>query len=338
MTSQTGRRRPTRLDARARPRVGIVGAGRVGTTLGAAMHRAGWPVVAVASRDPGRRARFQALVPGAVATADARELPALADLLWLTVPDDDIGPLAASLRTATGHLRAGPGRGLVHTSGALPASVLDPDRSTGAALGSFHPLVPFADIGRAIGALAGASVAVEGDPQLAALLARLAGDLGAMPIAVPAAGKAAYHAAAVLAAGGLVALLDVIAELGHVAGMDEATAMRTYLPLVRQGITNASDLGIAAALTGPVVRGDRDTVALHLEAIEGRAPDALGGVPVPGPAPAGDRAVERRPGCRARAGRTRPPRRPAHPPGGWIGGRSGVRGGPDPDVAGPPAR
>ena len=165
---------------------------------------------------------------------------------------------------------------MVHSSGAWPSSILDPGRTTGAALASFHPLVPFADVGRAIDALPGASIAVEGDAQLVAPLVRLARDLGATPILVPAAGKAAYHAAAVLAAGGLVALLDVIAELGRVAGMDEATALHAYLPLIRQGIANASDLGIANALTGPVVRGDLRTVALHLDALERLAPDALG--------------------------------------------------------------
>ncbi len=252
-----------------RPRIGIVGAGRVGTALGAAMDRAGWPVVAVASRDAGRRARFREFVPDALATADARELAGLVDLVWLTVPDDAIGPLAAGLRP-------GPGQGLVHASGALPSSVLDPRRSTGAGLASFHPLVPVADIGRAIDAFRGASIAVEGDDELVTLLSRLAGDLGATPIFVPTAAKAVYHAAAVLAAGGVVALLDVIAELGRVAGMDESTALRTYVPLIRQGLVNATDLGVAAALTGPVVRGDRETVALHLEAIARLAPEAVG--------------------------------------------------------------
>ncbi len=257
-----------RAEGDDRPRIGIVGAGPVGTALGAAMHRAGWPVVAVASRDAGRRARFQALVPGARATADARQLPALVDWVWLTVPDDAIGWVA-------GRLRAGPGQGMVHSSGALPSSVLDPLRATGSALASFHPLVPFADVGRAIDAFPGASIAVEGDARLVTLLARLARDLGATPILVSAAGKAAYHAAAVLAAGGLVALLDVIAELGRAAGMDESTASQTYMPLIRQGIANASDLGIAASLTGPFVRGDTHTVALHLDALERMVPDAL---------------------------------------------------------------
>ena len=104
------------------------------------------------------------------------------------------------------------------------------------------------------------------------LLSELATDLGARPIAVSAEGKAAYHAAAVLAAGGFVALLDAIAELGRAAGMDEPTALAVYAPLVRAGLANAAALGIADALTGPVVRGDTRTVRLHLAAIEQLAP------------------------------------------------------------------
>jgi predicted short-subunit dehydrogenase-like oxidoreductase (DUF2520 family) len=85
--------------------------------------------------------------------------------------------------------------------------------------------------------------------------------------------KAAHHAAAVLAAGGFVALLDAITELARVPGMDQATAVEVYGSLVRQGLANTAALGIDAALTGPVPRGDAGTMRAHLEAIAAVAPD-----------------------------------------------------------------
>ncbi len=248
------------------PRVGIVGAGRVGTALGIAIARAGWPVVAVSSRDAARRARFLALVPGARAAADRADLAAAVDLVLLSVPDDVIEAVAANVR-----LR--PGQSIVHTSGVLPAAVLAQARGPGVTAASFHPLVPFADTQRALDALPGATIAIEGDLGLVARLSDLASAMGARPVTVSAAGKAAYHAAAVLAAGGVVALLDVIAELGRVAGMDAATSVATYVPLMRAALGNAEAMGIGAALTGPFVRGDARTVRRHLEAIDGTAPE-----------------------------------------------------------------
>jgi predicted short-subunit dehydrogenase-like oxidoreductase (DUF2520 family) len=250
------------------PRIGFVGAGAVGTALGVAASRAGWPVAAVASRDRGRRERFVALVPGARAFDVPSELAEEVDLLFLTVPDDSVGGVAAQLRLYAG-------QGVVHTSGALPASVLDPARGAGTLAASFHPLVAFADVDRSVAALRGATVAVEGDEPLVELLAELATAIGAQPVRLPPGGKAAYHAAAVLAAGGFIGLLDAIAEVGRGAGLDERGSLAIYAPLIRQSLANAESLGIAEALTGPLLRGDVETVRMHLATLRRLAPGAV---------------------------------------------------------------
>jgi len=253
----------------AHPLIGIVGAGAVGTALGLAFTRAGWPVSAVASRDPGRRERFLRLVgPGTRAFAEANALLDEVELIFLTVPDDAIPVVAGEL-----HLYSG--QALVHTSGLLGAEVLAPAMAAGTQIGSFHPLVAFADTERAVAALRGATVALEGDDQLVALLAELAEAIGALPVRLAPGAKAAYHAAAVLAAGGFVALLDAIAELGRVAGLDEAGALAVYGPLVRQALGNAQALGIRAALTGPITRGDVGTLEAHLAELRRHAPAVL---------------------------------------------------------------
>lgn len=250
------------------PRIGIVGAGAVGTALGTALHRAGWPVVAVASRDAARRERFRSLVPGARGFAEAPAILDEVELLILAVPDDVIERLA-------GELRLYGGQALVHTSGVLGAEVLEPARAAGTQLGAFHPLVAFADMERAIAAFHGATIAVEGDDQLIAHLADMAEALGATAVRLAPGSKAAYHAAAVLAAGGFVALLDAIAELGAAAGLDEQGSLAVYGGLIEQTLGNARALGIRAALTGPMTRGDVGTLARHLEALARLAPAAL---------------------------------------------------------------
>ncbi|MEO8274161.1 MAG: DUF2520 domain-containing protein [Chloroflexota bacterium] len=250
------------------PLVGIIGAGAVGTALGAALYRAGWPVVAVASRDEARRERFRSLVPGARAFAEAPAILDEVELIILAVPDDAIERLA-------GELRLYGGQALVHTSGVLGAEVLEPARAAGTQIGAFHPLVAFADTERAIAAFHGATIAVEGDDQLIAHLADMAEALGATAVRLLPGSKAAYHAAAVLAAGGFVALLDAIGELGRAAGLDEQGSLAVYGGLIEQTLGNARALGIRAALTGPMTRGDVGTLARHLDALARLAPAVL---------------------------------------------------------------
>jgi predicted short-subunit dehydrogenase-like oxidoreductase (DUF2520 family) len=250
------------------PVIGIVGAGAVGTALGVALSRAGWPIHAVASRDPGRREHFRTLVEVSRAFADPEPLVEEVELIILTVPDDVIGPLASGLRMYGG-------QALIHTSGALGADVLAPAMAAGTQIGSFHPLVAFADTERAVAALHGATIAIEADDQLATMLASMAEALGATPVRLALGSKAAYHAAAVLAAGGFVALLDAIAELGRVAGLDEAGALAIYGPLIEATLGNARALGIRAALTGPITRGDLGTLRAHLAALQAHAPATL---------------------------------------------------------------
>jgi predicted short-subunit dehydrogenase-like oxidoreductase (DUF2520 family) len=251
-----------------RPTTGIIGGGAVGVALGLALTRAGWPVHAIASRDPDRRTRFAAVMEGARAFAEPQALVEEVELIIVAVPDDSIAALASGVRMYGG-------QAMVHTSGALGAEVLEPAMAAGTQVGTFHPLVAFADTERAIAALHGATVAIEGDDQLAALLADMAEAIGATPVRLASGSKAAYHAAAVLAAGGFVALLDAIAELGRVAGLDEAGSLAIYGPLIEGTLGNARALGIRAALTGPMTRGDVGTLTAHLAALQEHAPGVL---------------------------------------------------------------
>jgi predicted short-subunit dehydrogenase-like oxidoreductase (DUF2520 family) len=251
------------------PSVGIVGAGPVGTALGLAIQRAGWPVVAVASRDAARREGFGGLVPGVRAFAEAAAVVDEAELVFLAVPDDAIPVVAESLRLYAG-------QSLVHTSGLLGAEVLEPARAAGSQIGAFHPMVSFtSDVERSVAAIRSATIALEGDERLVGLLADLADALGAVPVRLPPGTKPAYHAAATLASGGLVALLDAIATLGAVAGLDERGSLAVYGRLVEQTMANARAIGISAALTGPITRGDAGTVEAHLAALRRYAPDAV---------------------------------------------------------------
>jgi predicted short-subunit dehydrogenase-like oxidoreductase (DUF2520 family) len=248
------------------PAVGIVGAGPVGIALGVAISRAGWRVTAVASRDSGRRERFTGLVPGASAFTEPAATLDVAELVILAVPDDAVTAVVEPMRLRKGQT-------LVHTSGVLGAEVLAPALVAGSHIGAFHPLVSFtSDVEGSVAGLRGATIAIEGEATAVRLLSDLAGAIGGVAIRLPRGSRPAYHAAAVLASGGIVALLDAIVSLGAAAGLDERGSLDVYGRLMEQTLANARAVGVRAALTGPIARGDAGTLEAHLGAIERLAP------------------------------------------------------------------
>ncbi len=228
----------------------------MGQGLGLGLLRAGWAVALVARR-PHPVADPLHLHPGPRAEA-VRE----AGIVLLAVPDDAIGPLAAELAAERS---VGAAAVVLHLSGVLDRAALAALGPSGAGLGSFHPLQTIADPA-ASEHLAGAYAGIEGDDRALAAAERLAHALHMTPVPIAAAAKAAYHAGAVIAANYTVALAAVAERLAQEAGVPAETAARMYLPLVRGAAANLA-LGPAAALTGPIRRGDARTVQAHLEAL-----------------------------------------------------------------------
>jgi len=241
----------------------LVGPGRAGTSVSLLLVRRGWRATAVAGRAPdaaSTRAVAARLAAPAVAVA---ELGRGAGLVVVATPDGVIDETATAFAASLE-----PGALVVHLSGARALDGLDavarlrPDCATG----SLHPLqtLPSGDAGA--DRLPGSWAAVAGAPEAAAL----AEELGLRPFRVDDADRALYHAAAAVAANHLVALLGQVERLARAAGVP----FEAFLPLVRASVDNAAELGPAAALTGPVARGDLVTVARHLDALPASERDA----------------------------------------------------------------
>jgi len=155
------------------------------------------------------------------------------------------------------------GAALVHCAGALSLEVLGAPR--GRVLGSFHPLVAVSD---PRDSLAGNSVAVSTRSRwLREVLEQMAKDAGLRALRVPEKHRAAYHAGAVLSAGGVVAALSAAVEAFRVAGISEEDALAALLPLTRSALRGVEARGLAAGYTGPIARGDSGVVAAHLAAL-----------------------------------------------------------------------
>jgi predicted short-subunit dehydrogenase-like oxidoreductase (DUF2520 family) len=191
-------------------------------------------------------------------------------VVFLTVPDSAVAEVAARL---AGGPEIAAGLAFVHASGALELGALAPLRARHA-VGSFHPLRSFPEPGPPE-AFRGIVIAVDASaPSLLRTLNRLARDLGAKPRPVDDARRALYHAAAVFASNYVVALMRVAVSLLQETGWTEKEAVQGLATLAEGAVANVRKRGPAAALTGPIRRGDAQTVARHLAAlaeIEGRS-------------------------------------------------------------------
>jgi predicted short-subunit dehydrogenase-like oxidoreductase (DUF2520 family) len=252
----------------ARLKVGVIGTGRVGAVLGAALARAGHQVVAVSAVSERSRAAAARMLPG-VPVAPPPEVLAAADLVLLTVPDDVLPGLVSGL-AGTGAPVAG--RLLAHTSGRHGAAVLDPATRDGALPMALHPVMTFTgrpdDLDRLDGICFGVTAPEPVLPAAEALVIEMGGE----PVVIDEANRALYHAGLASAANHLVALVAQSADVLRAAGVAEPSRM--LAPLLSAALDNALRLG-DAGLTGPVARGDVDTVAGHIAALRDTSPEAL---------------------------------------------------------------
>ncbi|HWE44363.1 MAG TPA: Rossmann-like and DUF2520 domain-containing protein [Gemmatimonadaceae bacterium] len=234
----------------------IVGAGRAGRGLSRALRASGTDVV-------GLHGRRVALDPDVVTAGPLPRTLAGASVVIVAVRD-------AQLDGALGELAGAPlgaGAVVLHASGSAEPRTLAPLRAAGHPCGTFHPLVPLADPSRAAALLRGAWIGTDGDREAVAAAVRLAARLGAHALRIPAGEKATYHAAAVFASNFPTVLAAVAARLLAGAGIAEDEAWGAVRALMRGAVANLDDATAAHALTGPIARGDVETIRKHLDAL-----------------------------------------------------------------------
>jgi predicted short-subunit dehydrogenase-like oxidoreductase (DUF2520 family) len=246
----------------------VIGTGRVGSILGAALARAGHQVVAVTAVSDASVERARRMLPGVPRMQPAAVLAA-ADLVLLTVPDDALPGLVAGLAATDAPLE---GRLLAHASGRYGARVLDPATRRGALPLALHPVMTFAGRPDDLDRMAGTSFGVTAPDQLRLVAEALVIEMGGEPVFIEEENRGLYHAALASGANHLVTLVVQAAELLGKAGVPDPPRM--LRPLLTAALDNALQLG-DAGLTGPVARADADTVASHVAALREVSPEAL---------------------------------------------------------------
>jgi predicted short-subunit dehydrogenase-like oxidoreductase (DUF2520 family) len=246
----------------------VVGVGRVGSTLGAALIRAGHEIVAASGVSQQSRERAARRLPG-VPLLPADETVAAADLVLLAVPDDVLRGLISGLADI-GAWRAG--QLVAHTSGAQGIGVLDPAAARGVLALALHPVMTFTGRPEDLDRLDGATFGVTAPDELRPVAETLVVEMGGEPVWVPESARALYHASLTVASNHLVTLVNDALTLLDGAGV--ADPARLVAPLLSASLDNVLRLG-DAALTGPVSRGDAATVASHVATLTRSAPDVL---------------------------------------------------------------
>lgn len=240
--------------------VGVIGTGRAGSVLGAALARAGHKVVAAYGVSDLSRLRAEALLPD-VPLVTPEEVLAKADLVLITVPDDVLSELVTGL-SATGAFRAG--QFIAHASGRYGIEVLDPATRAGALPLALHPAMTLTGTSLDLERISGAPFGVTAPEELRPVAEALVVEMGGDPVWVPEEHRALYHAALANGANHLVTLVAQSIDLLHAAGVEHP--QRLLGPLLFAALDNSLRSG-DSALTGPVVRGDAGTVAAHVGVI-----------------------------------------------------------------------
>lgn len=243
-----------------KPRISLIGYGRLGQQLIHWLAAGGYSLEGIFSRGtlPMNPDIFQAKSTGIFPTSKAE----LGDLLILSVNDASISQIVTQLTSfdLTGVC-------VVHTSGALASSVLDPLRDKGAHVGAFHPLQTFGPIGKK-NPFKGITISIEGDWKCIEILLDLSRNLGAQPYQTDARGKMLIHLACVWVSNYLQVLLHAASTTGAPASMSSQQLFTMLRPLIDQALDNASEIGAIKALTGPASRADTITIERHLQLLD----------------------------------------------------------------------
>ena len=245
-----------------KPGVAIVGPGNLGAALARSLQLAGYAIEAVIGRSRGgslTKARRLAKQVGARAASDLSSVEG--DLVWFCVPD---AAIAAAAESAAGQIEW-KGRVALHSSGALGSDELEALRRRGAAVASVHPLMTFVRGSRP--SLRGVPFALEGDAAAVRVARRVVQDLGGRAYTIRNKDKAAYHAWGTFASPLFTALLATTEAVATLSGVSRKAARERMIPILLQTLANYASFGAAGGFSGPIVRGDADTVKRHLQVL-----------------------------------------------------------------------
>jgi len=257
--------------------VAIIGAGRVGGAVGRLLAQAGYAVTAVATRSRETAEQARAFIGAGEPLTDVVKAASSAAIIILTTPDGAIESACDAIAAGKGFR---PGAVVAHTSGAQTMDLLSAAKDAGAYRAVLHPLQSIPSMELGVRNIPGSYFRIEADPEASSVTRGLMKALGGIELKMPKWGSdkgsaALYHAGAVAVSNFFVALVDFGLRYYETLGANKEEALKAVLPLIKGTLANIESAGIPDALTGPIMRGDVETVKGHLQAMSERAPELL---------------------------------------------------------------
>ncbi len=255
-----------------KPSFAIVGCGKVGTVLGKFLAAAGYRPAGLASKSLSSAEKAAQIIGTDYFNQIPWEITKKADVVFITTPDNAIADTCNSIAENDGF---GKDAVVLHCSGVLPSTILSSAKKGGASVGSMHPLQSFASAEIEQNPFQDIIISVEGDAAAVNAAGKIATDLGATCLTIQTEAKTLYHASAAVASNYLVTLLDLALRLIEASGISGPDAIKVLKPLIEGTLANVERVGVIKALTGPIVRGDVETVEKHIQEIGSKKPELL---------------------------------------------------------------
>lgn len=252
-------------------KIGIIGAGVVGTAVGVVLFDKGYEITGVHDLESESTKQLVGRI-GCAAHTSPQEVSRSADILFITTCDTAIADVVNSLADSKAFYS---GQVIMHMSGAQSSEVLDRAKEFGSKIVSVHPLQSFANVDRAIENLPGSIFSIEGDKDAYDTAVSIVEDLKGEYFFIDREAKPLYHAGACVVSNYLVTLIDFGVKLLESTGIPRHAATKALMPLINGTVNNVEKIGIPKALTGPIARGDFSTILKHLTCLEEMAPELM---------------------------------------------------------------
>lgn len=245
-------------------KVALIGAGKVGATLAIVLQTGGYEISGVSSLHMESAIQLAARLQ-CMSSKSPEKIASIADIVLIATPDREIGNVAKRL---TERSAVGGGQAVFHVCGSKSADSLQCIRATGAKIGSMHPLQAFSSVESAVPKIPGTYFAVDGDAGAVAIAKEMIAAIGGKWMDIPEQSRALYHAAACMASNYMVSVVHGAVQMFGKLGIAEEDAVAALMPILKGTMENIHRDGTLGALTGPIVRGDIETVWAQLAQID----------------------------------------------------------------------
>ena len=244
--------------------ISLIGAGNLGTSLGYALSRKGYTIKTLSCRSISSAGESQRIIGEGNALTDNIQVAKEGEVVFICVPDEEISRVVEELASSN---LSWSKKTIFHSSGLLSSELLSPLKAKGAAVGSFHPVQSFSRKKGDLRQFEGVYFGLEGDEEALKIGGKIVRHLGGHSLLIRREEKPLYHAACSFASNFFIVLLDIAISILTSTGLREEMAFETIMPLVQGTLQNVKEFNIPTSLTGPIPRGDAQSVQKHLEAL-----------------------------------------------------------------------